>query len=147
VSLDSEFGVLSEGSYVGSTAVVVLLSSMRLWVAHAGARRVDSWLAFTHAVAAACRYCLWLGEFASSRVSVSSAHVLLLGSMRLWVACAACLTVSQPAACLVQLRSWSGNDGGKVYEVLLSSAQLLVARARRECTGDVLQMVHCMSRC
>jgi hypothetical protein len=36
VSLDSEFGVLSEGSYVGSTAVVVLLSSMRLWVAHAG---------------------------------------------------------------------------------------------------------------
>jgi hypothetical protein len=37
VSLDSEFGVLSEGSYVGSTAVVLLLSSMRLWVAHAGA--------------------------------------------------------------------------------------------------------------
>lgn len=36
VTLDSEFGVLSEGSYVGSTAVVVLLSSMRLWVAHAG---------------------------------------------------------------------------------------------------------------
>lgn len=36
MSLDSEFGVLSEGSYVGSTAVVVLLGGARLWVAHAG---------------------------------------------------------------------------------------------------------------
>eukprot|EP00775_Hariotina_reticulata_P004883 gene4883-5128_t len=35
VSLDQEFGVMSEGSYVGSTAVVVLLGSTRLWVAHA----------------------------------------------------------------------------------------------------------------
>lgn len=39
VSLDREFGVISEGSYVGSTAVVVLIGSSRVWVAHAGDSR------------------------------------------------------------------------------------------------------------
>lgn len=39
VALDHEFGAISEGSYVGSTAVVVLIGSHRLWVAHAGDSR------------------------------------------------------------------------------------------------------------
>lgn len=39
VSLDHEFGAISEGSYVGSTAVVVLIASCRMWVAHAGDSR------------------------------------------------------------------------------------------------------------
>lgn len=39
VALDREFGAISEGSYVGSTAVVVLIGSQRLWVAHAGDSR------------------------------------------------------------------------------------------------------------
>jgi hypothetical protein len=37
VALDHEFAVVSEGSYVGTTAVVVLMSSQRIWVAHCGA--------------------------------------------------------------------------------------------------------------
>ncbi|KAI8463333.1 MAG: phosphatase 2C-like domain-containing protein [Monoraphidium minutum] len=39
VSLDLEFAAVSEGSYVGTTAVVVLLSSQRMWVAHCGDSR------------------------------------------------------------------------------------------------------------
>jgi len=39
VSLDHEFATVSEGSYVGTTAVVVLLSSQRMWVAHCGDSR------------------------------------------------------------------------------------------------------------
>jgi protein phosphatase 2C len=39
VALDHEFGALSEGKYVGTTAVVVLLSGGRLWVAHCGDSR------------------------------------------------------------------------------------------------------------
>jgi serine/threonine protein phosphatase PrpC len=39
VTLDHEFGAISEGSYVGSTAVVVLVGGQRLWVAHAGDSR------------------------------------------------------------------------------------------------------------
>ncbi len=40
--LDTEFGVLSQGSYVGSTAVVLLLGQDTMWVAHAGGA---GWLA------------------------------------------------------------------------------------------------------
>jgi hypothetical protein len=36
VSLDKEFGVISEGTYVGTTAVVVVLGRQRMWVAHCG---------------------------------------------------------------------------------------------------------------
>jgi hypothetical protein len=39
VSLDHEFGAISEGSYVGTTAVVVLIGGSRMWVAHAGDSR------------------------------------------------------------------------------------------------------------
>jgi len=39
VTLDHEFGAISEGSYVGSTAVVVMVGSCRLWVAHCGDSR------------------------------------------------------------------------------------------------------------
>lgn len=43
VVLDHEFAAVSEGSYVGTTAVVVLLSSQRIWVAHCGE---ESWFFF-----------------------------------------------------------------------------------------------------
>ena len=42
VSLDKEFAAISEGTYVGTTAVVVVLGRQRMWVAHCGEYRDEN---------------------------------------------------------------------------------------------------------
>jgi serine/threonine protein phosphatase PrpC len=39
VTLDQQFAAVSQGTYVGTTAVVLLLGRTRLWVAHCGEYR------------------------------------------------------------------------------------------------------------